>query len=292
MTLKALRYFKTLAEIQHFNNAAQQLYVSQPSLSYTITELEKELGVLLFDRKGKKIFLNANGEKFLGYVSEALRIIDDGIEQIKPPGDGAKIINIGCLHSMSLVSVPQLIEKFYADEENRFIKFNFTEGLNEEIKEELYQKKVDMIFCVGKPDNTEAYPVLEQKLYLVASKKNPISARDEISLDEIVNEPFVMIKKDSALRKLVEEEFKIRKAVPNTVFEVNQCNSALTYVSMNFGVSIIPSIPGMFREDLKVLRLINPEVTRTIYVAWLPEEKTCPAVEKVHRFIVGQTAII
>ena len=81
MTLKSLRYFKILAEIQHFNNAAVKLHVSQPRLSYTITELEKELGVSLFDRIGKKISLNGKGKEFLTYVEDALRIIDDGINK-------------------------------------------------------------------------------------------------------------------------------------------------------------------------------------------------------------------
>lgn len=54
MTLKSLEYFKKLAELQHFTKAANELHISQPSLSYAISELEKDLEIPLFDRKDKK----------------------------------------------------------------------------------------------------------------------------------------------------------------------------------------------------------------------------------------------
>ena len=57
MTLKSLEYFKKLAELQHFTKAANELHISQPSLSYAISELEKDLEIPLFDRKDKKITL-------------------------------------------------------------------------------------------------------------------------------------------------------------------------------------------------------------------------------------------
>ena len=76
MTLKSLEYFKKLAELQHFTKAANELHISQPSLSYAISELEKDLGVLLFDRKDKKIALNHYGEAFLSYVNQALSILN------------------------------------------------------------------------------------------------------------------------------------------------------------------------------------------------------------------------
>lgn len=64
MTLLQLRYSIVLAQTLHYTRSAQQLHISQPSLSYAISESEKELGVPLFDRENKKIQLNQNGQLF------------------------------------------------------------------------------------------------------------------------------------------------------------------------------------------------------------------------------------
>lgn len=289
MKLQSLRYFKVLSEIQHFNNAATKMHISQPSLSYAIAELEKDLGAPLFDRKGKKVNLNQNGELFLTYVDEALKLLDEGYNTIKQLTAPKTVINVSCIHSVSLSAVPILMEKFYADQNNASIKFSFSEGLNEEIKHNLYNEKVDLIFCVEKPDNAIAYPVFEQELFLIVPLSSPFASRTEVDLREIANEPFIMISKDSAIRKTIENEFRALKMVPNTVFEVSQCNSALTYVAMNFGVSIVPSIPNINRSDIKVLRISSPHITRKIYVAWLDKKNATPEMKKVQEFIMEHT---
>jgi len=289
MKLQTLRYFKVLSEIQHFNNAAVKMHISQPSLSYAIAELEKELGTPLFDRMGKKISLNQNGELFLTYVDEALKLLDEGYSTIKQLTMPKTVVNVSCIHSVSLSSVPILMEKFYADQNNSTIKFSFSEGLNEEIKSNLYSEKVDLIFCVDKPKNAISYQIFEQELFLIVPLSSPFANRTDISLGELGNEPFIMISKDSAIRKTIENEFRNLKIIPNTVFEVSQCNSALTYVAMNFGVSIVPAMPNINRSDIKVLRIREPEIKRKIYAAWLDKKNTSPEMKKVQEFILKHT---
>ena len=65
MLLSQLNYFQVVAQYQHISKAAEQLHIAQPSLSSTISKLEKELNVSLFDRKGRNIKLNENGAKLL-----------------------------------------------------------------------------------------------------------------------------------------------------------------------------------------------------------------------------------
>ena len=72
MTITQLTYFKELAKIQHITKTAQFLHISQPSLSSALKSLEEELGVKLFDRNGKLLVLNDNGQLFLQYVEKAL----------------------------------------------------------------------------------------------------------------------------------------------------------------------------------------------------------------------------
>ena len=78
MTLQQLRYFCVMAEVLHYTKAAKQLYISQPSLSYALSELSKELGVPLFGKSGKRTYLTQYGEAFLPYARNALAELSKG----------------------------------------------------------------------------------------------------------------------------------------------------------------------------------------------------------------------
>ena len=77
MDLLQLRYFNLLAENQHLTRTAEHLKISSPSLSATIKRLENELGVQLFDRKGRNIILNNYGEILLSYVKEIFLLLEN-----------------------------------------------------------------------------------------------------------------------------------------------------------------------------------------------------------------------
>ena len=72
MNLNQLTYFAVTARHQHFTRAAEELFISQPSLSYAISSLEEELGIRLFEKKGRNVVLTKYGRLFLGHVERAL----------------------------------------------------------------------------------------------------------------------------------------------------------------------------------------------------------------------------
>lgn len=84
MKLHQLRYFQCLAHYLHYRKASEALYISQPTLSFAIKELEKELVVALFKKEGRTIQLSQEGKIFLDYVSKSLQILDEGIHAIQP----------------------------------------------------------------------------------------------------------------------------------------------------------------------------------------------------------------
>ena len=83
MNLNQLYYFRTVARLQHFRQAAQELNISQPSLSYAISSLEDELGAYLFEKKGRNVILTKYGKLYLEYVEQALNTLDSGEKKIK-----------------------------------------------------------------------------------------------------------------------------------------------------------------------------------------------------------------
>jgi len=76
MELQQLKYFKTVAQIGKISEAAEALFISAPALSTSISRLEKELGMNLFDRSSNRIVLNAQGQIFLKYVNQVFASLD------------------------------------------------------------------------------------------------------------------------------------------------------------------------------------------------------------------------
>ena len=87
MELLQLRYFCTVAHYQSVTRAAAELMISQPALSKTIRNLEREVGVPLFERRGKYIQLNRMGELFYSQVRHALNTLDDGVSKLSDMSD-------------------------------------------------------------------------------------------------------------------------------------------------------------------------------------------------------------
>ena len=100
MKLHQLRYFQCLSHYLHYRIASKALYISQPTLSFAIKELEKELVVALFKKEGRTIQLSQEGKIFLDYVSKSLQILDEGIHAIQPKKD------------IKISSIPTVINSF------------------------------------------------------------------------------------------------------------------------------------------------------------------------------------
>ena len=114
MDIHSLIYFKKVAELQHFTRAAEELRVAQPSLSRTISALETELGVKLFDRVGKNVTLNRFGEILLRHTNAILQEMQDiRTELSEERQEGGRTVTISLYAASKLL--PQLITAFKAE---------------------------------------------------------------------------------------------------------------------------------------------------------------------------------
>ena len=98
MNLSQLYYFRKLAQLEHYTKAAKELYITQPSLSDSISSLEQELGIALFQREGRNIKLTKYGREFYQYVCSALNELEKGIAVAKEKSGaiGGGVV-LGCI---------------------------------------------------------------------------------------------------------------------------------------------------------------------------------------------------
>ena len=288
MTLLQLQYFKTLAKVLHYTQAAKELHIAQPSLSYSISELEKELGVKLFNKENRKIQLTIYGEQFLSYTEKALALLDEGVNVLQQmAGSASQIVRLGYFSSIATTLIPSLMANIYCQEENRQVRFQFFEAPSFDVFTELQKGALDLAFCMDRDDSMESIPILRQPLYLAVPSNHPLASRSSVSFDDFAREPAVMLDKTNNLRTLMDHTYHRRGVIPNVVFEVRECNAALQYVALRFGVSVVPEVPALKNDQVSVIPIEDPEqeFVRTIYLCWNKNRPLSPASARVRDYI-------
>jgi len=270
MTLRQLQYFRVLAQIKHYTHAAEILVISQPSLSTTISDLEKELGVPLFEKIGKRVALSLYGELFYEYVNQSLDTLENGKKALKQLVSSQKHkITVGCLHTLSFSLVNPIIDKFYEEGFSDSVKIeNIISNSNQKLLDMLISEEIDLAFCLELSSKLEGKPIFHQEMFAIVSKKHPLGIKEEILFEEIQNEPMVVVKPGARFNLPVEKAFEQFKATPNIAFKADDFNVAFAYILLENSFMISPVLPSIDLSKLSVLRIKNANLCRPIYLAW------------------------
>ena len=293
MTLLQLQYFKTLARVLHYTQAAAELHIAQPSLSYSIKELEKELGVKLFEKDSRHIKLTVYGEQFLPYAERALDMIDEGVGVLKQMvGSAQQIVRLGYFHSISASLIPSVMMGIYGQEKNQSIRFQFTEAPSFDLFQQLKRGELDLTFCLHQDPDIESVTIMRQPLDLAVPEHHPLAKRESVCFEDFAREPIVMLDKPSSLRQKMDEIYFQHELTPNVVFEVRECNAALQYVALRFGVSVLPHVPAMGNEKVVTIPISDEtsSFVRTVCLSWMKNRPLSPAARQVRDYIVEHYA--
>lgn len=187
MNLSQLYYFKKLAELQHYTQAAQELYITQPSLSGAIALLESELGITLFEKRGRNVYLTKYGREFYGYVCQSLQSLEKGVEIAKEhAGSLSGVVDIGCISTIQGDYLPKVLRAF-RDEMNAQVRFSIHQEQTNAIVDMVESGKWDVGFCSyveGKPD-LFFVPVLQQPLVAAVHKTHPLAGEKTVSFSQL-----------------------------------------------------------------------------------------------------------
>lgn len=291
MNLLHLRYFEKLAKTQHYTRAAEALCITQPTLSHAINQLELELGLPLFEKKGRNVRLTYNGEQFLKYTENALSSIDEGVELLQGIGRGEGIIRLGLLRTLGVDFIPALAAEFLKQEVGKNIRFSFHTGVTGELLEGLSERKYDLVFA-SKPSDELGFtsiPVNKQDLVLIVPNGHPLSAKQTIDLADTVSYPQVCFSKGSGLRDVIMQLYSKIGAVPNIAYETEEDQVVAGLVAQGFGIAIVPYMEMLFRLDIKILPIVYPTWQRYFYMVSDSKAFQSQAVKKFRHFVEERT---
>lgn len=198
MTLTQLRYVITVAKAKSINEAAKTLFLSQPSLSTAIRELEEEIGVEVFRRTNRGVSVTPEGEEFIGYarqVVEQYELMESKYVSKEPV---KKKFAVSMQHySFAVVAFVEMVKQFGMDEYEFAIHETKTYEVIEDVK--TFRSEIGILFVnafnrqvlmkLFQESGLEFHELLACGIYVYMWKGHPLSGKEEISLEELAEYP-------------------------------------------------------------------------------------------------------
>jgi DNA-binding transcriptional LysR family regulator len=265
MELLQLQYFVAVARLEHMTEAAHSLHVTQSSLSKTIQRLEEDLGVPLFDRKGRKLRLSEFGRTFLRRAERALFELEQGRQELSDlsgPEHGTLELAV-----TTASSLPHILREFR--KKRPHIQFHVQMVSAEKMAALLRRGEVD--FCLSSPpiqeDDIECQIVFTDPILVAVPKGHRLADRSTVSLIELRNEWFVGVKKGYGGRDFVDSLCQSAGFVPKYVYEGDEPARLNSLVEAEIGIAFIPSTASSL-DHIHCLRIENHELVRQIALLW------------------------
>ncbi|WP_167797480.1 LysR family transcriptional regulator [Staphylococcus croceilyticus] len=285
MEITKLNYFKVVAEVNNITQAAKHLNISQPALSKAIHSLEEELGVKLFNRKGRQIHLNQYGELMKLQVDKAFNALNEGeriLKNITGLEQGQVSFAVTFPHVM-----PTLVQQYLREHPRTKIKQY--QATSERATQLILDDKVDFAIStipIVHKDITWI-PLLQDDIYLTVSKQHYLAKRNIVSLQEIRNEGLIGQISGYGFRDIIDTILGNEGITPNYQVEVEDSSAILKLVAMNIGISFTPK-QALIHDDNNIVAIpINsPNCYRMIGIGYKTSHYFTAVAESFKQFSI------
>ena len=288
MNLNQLHYFSRLAETQHYTKAAEELDISQPSLSHAISSLEKELGTRLFEKQGRNVVLTKYGAIFQEYVDESLKVLETGVKKVRSlTGQTEGLVELAYIYTLGSEFVPRIVSDFIRTHEELKVRFHFTVGNTSEVIQGIKEERFDIGFCsmAERESGIQFTPVGMENLVVVVPKGHPLSYEKAVDLEQAAAYPQIFYTSNSGLRPVVDRMFEQVKVRPQIAYEIEEDGSMAGLVAQNFGIAVMPEIPVLKQLEVDVVPLRNQHQKRYVYMACGKDKYQPPLVSKFADYV-------
>ncbi len=271
MNLEQLGSFVEVARLGNFTRAAEQLHLTQPSLSRQIATLENDLGAELFHRARGGSRLTAAGESLLPLARRMLADADSARRELAElAGLQRGKVRLGATPTLCISLVAEVLSVFHAAHPN--VELHLSEQGSRQLLDELEAGELDIAMITTSDSSSTqrltVTPLLTEELVVVSSAAAPaLVERDAIRLDAVAALPQIVFAESYDLRSTTDAAFLAASLTPNVVLEGAQMDAVLRFVELGLGVAIVPAMVLIDRPQLRSVRLEEPSLTRTISLA-------------------------
>lgn len=240
MTLVQLKYFQTVCKYGNITKAANELHISQPSLSNAVKELEKEFGISLFRRLSRGITLTEEGRVFLEAASGLLAQAELFADRMHELGGGGQTVKLGIPPMLSALIFPRLLRKMR--EQYPCTSVQITEGGTLSNKEMVLDGNLDAaVISWGEalPDELEALELCSAEIFFYVSSRHELAEKKEIDLCQAGQVPLALLAEDSFLTDFITERFQAEGLTPEVMVHTNQLAAISRLVENNTAAAFL-----------------------------------------------------
>lgn len=291
MTLNQLQYFYHAATLEHFNQAAEKANVSEPTLSRSISTLEDELGLILFEKKGRNVQLTKAGAVFLEHVTRILDEVNRTELKMHQLATNGGRIDIAYVAPLARTFIPKMIRSFLHEDGNRHVIFNFHQGNTAGNVDGLKRGSYDLIFG-SKAENApeiEFVPILKQEMVVILPANHELcDAPDEKITSALFGlYPVLSYDHTSGLGKYTKNFFLSHDIHPEFICESPDENGIASLVAEGFGIALVADVEAIHRDDIVIRHLIPEETfSHTVHMGYVRSQYQLPALKHLIRFII------
>ena len=289
MELRNIVTFLRIAELQSFTKAAKQLGYNQSTVTVQIQQLESELNIKLFDRIGKNIRLTEKGTEFFEYANELVAIADKAKKIAVKPSKPVGKVRIGMLESLAMSVFPEILYKFHKlyPEVETVVKADATF----QIFDMLNHNEIDMLFTFDKKYYNQEWIRSYEKKYdvaFVASADDEIAKKENIKIEDLLKEPFMLTEKDVCYRVPFDEYLSSIDKSVDPFLEIGNTETIIYFLKRNMGVSLLPYYTvkkSVENKELAILDIKELQIKMYIQILYHRNKWKTPQMQALEDLI-------
>lgn len=255
MTLQQLKYLVTVAECKNITEAAEKLFISQPSLSASLHNLEEEMGVTAFVRSNKGVAVTREGEELLSYARNLLEQADIMKDRFCSDNNRKPKFSVSCQHySFAVNAFVDVVNEYDADEYSFILRETQTgeiiddvAGGNSEIGVlYLSESNEEVLTKLLKKNDLLFEEIFVASPHIFISKNHPLAEKDKITLDELKAYPYLVYEQGERNSFYFSEEFLSVMDMPKTI----QVRDRATLFNLAIGLNGFTVSSGVIDKEL------------------------------------------
>ncbi|SFR72740.1 LysR family transcriptional regulator [Anaeromicropila populeti] len=270
MTLRHMKIFVSVCEFKSMTKAANHLYMTQPSISQAIKELEEFYGITLFERLNRTLYLTSAGDTLYQYAFHIVTLFEDA-ERCLKNSDSLGILKIGANITIGTTLIADYIHQFhelYPD-----ITVNVTIQNSVTIEQMIYNNELDFALVEELHRNTYLKTKIfcSDRIVIAASPEHPLASKDTLSLSDILKEPLLVREKGSGVRDLFEQIVLSEGYSLNPQWESCSSEALINAASNKLGLAILSYrmiSQNLHKKELIELHVENLNLHRNLMVVY------------------------
>lgn len=255
MTIQQLNYVITISEQGSFNKASEVLYVAQPTLTESVKELEKELGIMIFHRSGRGVTLTTDGEEFISYARELFHQYENIKEKYGENGHLKKKFGVSTQHySFAVKSFVELVKKLSTDEYEFAIREVETRRVIDDVSS--LKSEIGVIYLSDfnnaaitkllRTNSLEFYELIQCDAYVYLWKGHPLAGKSSICFDELAQYPCLSFEQGGSGSMYFAEEILANNQYPRSI----KTSDRATTLNLMVGLNGYTLCSGIISEEL------------------------------------------